>query len=258
MKHSYQSALIFAGVAVLTAFGHVAGAAGKDAAAPAVIPTASAEAIASAAANGKYLLTERTPVHMVLDEQLKSGDSKVGQDVAFHTDQDIYNAEHILLIPANSQAFGQVTQSSRPGAWGKAGKLNFTCDYILLPDRSKVALRSSTNSVHGKDNSAALVGGILAFGIFGGFVKGRDVTIHKGDAFTMYVNADTQLPALTAGGAPAAAPAASGRTLFTLNNGNQIAGTLLSLDNGVYTVNTDAGKQTVKASDVKTMFALAN
>jgi len=147
-------------------------------------------------APANYVAAEQTPVTVVLDQDLKSGDSVEGQDVVFHTKTDLQSSGHVLLIPAGARAWGVVRQSTGHGLFGKSGKLDFSCDYVVAPNGARVPLRSQSMAVHGKDNTTSLVGGLLVLGVFGGLVKGRDVNVHAGTEFTMYVDTNTPLPAV--------------------------------------------------------------
>ncbi|HEY3328394.1 MAG TPA: hypothetical protein VGK19_00090 [Capsulimonadaceae bacterium] len=181
---------------------HAAPSATKPKAVPAVstAPPPKAKTVDTESTPSSDIAAESTPVKVVVQQELKSGDSKEGQDVLFSTSTDVYSAAHILLVPAGSKAWGIVRKSSGHGAWGKAGKLDFSCDYLVAPNGTKVPLRSQSLAVQGKNNTNALVGGILALGVFGGFVKGRDVKIEKGAEFTMYIDQSTQLPAISDAG----------------------------------------------------------
>ncbi len=96
----------------------------------------------NAVPSGKVSIPEGTAVHLALLKDLKSGGSKGGEDVPFEVSQDVYGPGHVLLIAANTPAYGKIQESSRRGIFGKAGKLKFTIDYILAPDKTHIPLRS--------------------------------------------------------------------------------------------------------------------
>lgn len=219
----------------------------------------------AAAANGKIVLPERSEVRLRLGNDLKSGANKTGEEVPFTVANDVYGPGHVLMIMQGAAAYGKVTQSSRRGMFGKAGKLSFTCDYILAPDGTHIPLRSDPMGESGHSNTGAMVATALLLSVAGVFINGKDVTIHKGQEFTMYVNENTSLtPPLAAGAAPlpaappAAAPAAAapGKSLFTLKTGEQVVGTMTAFDGVTYTVATDGGEKKLSAAAVKSIYAL--
>lgn len=222
--------------------------------APTVAPAPIAPAQAAPA--GTTILPERTPIQVRLDNELKSGGSKTGEEVPFTVVSDVYSPNHTLLITAGSSAYGKVTRSSRRGVFGKAGKLDFTCDYVVAPDKTHVPLRAQPMGGSGRNNTGAMVATAILLAPIAILMNGRDVTIHKGQEFTMYVDKDTPVqPFLPPSSVPVAA--APGKSLFLLQNGSQVTGSLVSFDGATYTITTDQGTQTLKAADVKSVYALA-
>jgi len=202
---------------------------------------------------GQILIPERTEARMELEQDVKSGADKVGDEVKFKTVNDMYDDNHALLIPAGTDAYGAITRSSRRGMFGKSGKIEFTCDYILTKDGVHVPLRASKIGGGGKNNTGAVVATVIFLSVLGVFINGRDVTIHKGQQFDMFVNQSTVI------GAPNDASAAKttvGQSLFALADGTTVQGSITSFDGTTYTIQTANGPTTIKAADVKSVFAL--
>jgi len=224
------------------------------------VPLALAQAVPTAPQTASVpanILPERTPIQVRLENELKSGSSKAGEEVPFTVVSDVYSPSHTLLITAGASAYGKVTRSSRRGVFGKAGKLDFTCEYVVAPDKTHVPLRAQPMGGSGRNNTSAMVATALLLAPIAILMNGRDVTIHKGQEFTMYVDKDTALHPflpLTSAVAPASAP---GKSLFLLQNGTQVTGSIVSFDGTTYTVATDQGTQTLKAAEVKSVYALA-
>ena len=120
-------------------------------------------------------LPEGTPVFVTLKQRLRSGAAKPGQTVAFTVTSDVRrggavagpNAE--VLILAGTPAVGTVVESRGAGAFGKPGRLRVSCDYVLLPDRTRVSLRAID-----PDNSKAVAAESASSN--GG--KGAAITLH--------------------------------------------------------------------------------
>ena len=180
----------------------------------------------------------------------------------FEVAKDVYGPGHVLLIAADTPAFGKVIESSRRGMFGKSGKLKFSIDYVLAPDKTHIPLRADAQIARGKDNRTASIATAILLAPVAIFINGKDVSVNKGQDFVMYVNTDTVTqspliaftPALAAD-VPAAAP--TSQSLFLLTNGTQVQGTLLSFDGSQYSVATSQGIRTLKATDIKSVYALA-
>lgn len=158
---------------------------------PAAAPAPPAAPAADSTAPARIILPERTEIHVRIDKDIKSGADKVGDEVPFEVEDDVYSPSHILLITAGTHAFGKIVQSSRRGMFGKAGKLRFTCDYILAPDGTHIPLRSDPIIERGKDNRGATAAVTILLSPLGLFVNGKDITVKKDTQFTMYVDKNT-------------------------------------------------------------------
>lgn len=109
----------------------------------------------------------------------------------FEVAKDIYGPGHVLLIAADTPAFGKVVESSRRGMFGKSGKLKFSIDYILAADKTQIPLRADAQIVRGRDNRTASIATAILLAPIAIFINGKDVSVNKGQDFVMYVNTDT-------------------------------------------------------------------
>ncbi len=148
---------------------------------------------AAPVAPAPVVVPERTEVKLILKQRLKSGETKKNAEVVFAVAQDVYSAERALLITAGTPAYGTVTESKRRGMLGKGGKLGFTCDYVRLPDGTKIPLRGDSVGVAGKNNQNGVLGAAILVTPFAVFINGRDVTVDEGKEFTMIVAQDTAI-----------------------------------------------------------------
>ena len=222
----------------------------------------------------KILVPEGTQVHFSLLKDLKSGGNKAGEEVPFEVAKDVYGPGHVLLIPADTPAFGKILQSNRRGMFGQSGKLKFSIDYILAPDKTHILLRADAQLVRGKDNRGAAVATAVLLSVLGMFINGHDVTVKKGQDFTMYVNANTVAPSPLVAPTPTPTPAApsppppavrpsasaqspSAQSLFMFANGGTAVGTVLSFDGSTYTVSTTKGMRRFKAAAIKSISPLS-
>ncbi len=195
-----------------------------------VFPSPGSAQAPSAAAQA--VIPEGTQVHLSLLKSIKSGGNKAGEVVPFEVAKDVYGPDHVLLIAADTPAYGKILESSRRGMFGKSGKLKFTIDYILAPNNTHIPLRADAQIVRGRDNRTASIATAILLAPVAIFINGKDVSANKGQDFVMYVDASTatqsiatQMP-LTV---PAAAPTAA-QSLFVLADGTQVQGTLTSFE----------------------------
>lgn len=233
-------------------------------------PQAAVAQTVPAIAPSQIPIPEGTLVHLALLKDLKSGGSKGGEEVPFEVSQDVYGPGHVLLIAANTPAFGKIQESSRRGIFGKAGKLKFTIDYILASNKTHIPLRSDPQLVRGRDNRTTAIATAILFAPIAIFINGQDVSVKKGEQFTMYVNAATlaqspyTAPALPATPTlpvvsvivPASATTAPAQSVFVFANGTRAIGTLISFDGSSYTVSTTKGMRKFKTAAIKAVYPM--
>ncbi len=105
-------------------------------------PPASIGSPAPAAVN---TVPEGTPVFVALKQTLRSGRARAGEVVAFEVVSDVRGAAadgQSVVIPKGALAWGTVVESRGAGAFGRPGRLRITCDYVLLPNGTRVSLRA--------------------------------------------------------------------------------------------------------------------
>lgn len=201
-------------------------------------------------ANDQLSISEQTPVGLILDCELKSGSAKVGDSVAFKTIAPIYSSDHIQLVPAGASAVGTVTRSSHHGAFGKAGKLDFTCDYVIAPDGTHIMLRGQKLSGAGRDNTGAMVASTIFLGPLMLLINGRDIVMHRGLPLEMWVNQITTIAA------PTMDPDHRLHDWsFQMRDQSapRVVGNATSFDGDKYSVSTSSGSQAINFSDLKSI-----
>ena len=216
---------------------------------------------------GTLPVPDGTEVHFTLMQDLKSGGDKAGEVVSFQVSQDVYSPSRELLIAADTPAYGKVTQSNRRGMFGQGGKLKYTIDYILMPDKTRVLLRADPQLARGGDNRTATIATAILLTPLTLFINGKDVSVKKGQQYIMYVDAASHStpaapvpvpPVIPAVPAPvAAAPVSAWQSLFTFSNGSQTVGTMLGFDGSTYTVSTPKGMRQFKKAWIISIRALA-
>lgn len=218
---------------------------------------------------GVPTLAAGTSITVVLQSMLRSDVARDGDPITFHVRDDVYSTDgsHKLFIPKNALAMGRVIVAKERGYAGKPGTLQFSCDYATSAAGKRVYLRGSNVRATGRSNqtSALVVAGLVSSA--GLLVNGRDAKFDAGTPFVLFVDQDTALttsstdtPAtMAAAPIPAASSAAPAvpQTLFTMTDGSQTVGRLVSFDGSHYVVATLAGSVSLDAATVRSMNALA-
>lgn len=83
-----------------------------------------------------------------------------------------------VVIPAGAPAYGRITWLTNKGAFGKSGKMDVELEHVVVGGR-KIRL-DGTFRQEGEGNTLATVGGVIAAGIFAGFITGKSGRIPEG------------------------------------------------------------------------------
>ncbi len=187
-----------------------------------IVSASHAQAPALLATGTQVVIPERTQVKMTLMDTLKSGSAHFNDEVDFQVAEDVYGPGHVLMIAAGTPGYGKVTQSRGHGMFGRGGKLEFTCDYILTPNGTRIALRSPSIGQDGRSNTGAAVGIAMLVSGLGIFIHGNDVQMDKGTQFAMMVDQNTAIVPPYVVGVSVGAPQVAGTTVtvYTGNTGN--------------------------------------
>jgi hypothetical protein len=139
-----------------------------------------------------------------LSESLSSATNHEDDPVGFEVTEDVKVGD-VLAIPRGASAHGHVVEVEPKRRMGRAGKLNFTLDYVRAPDGTNIRLRASSERKGQDKTGTVIVGTVLVSPLFL-IMHGKDVNIPKGTSFNAYVDGDRQI---TLGGPPPATPAAT-------------------------------------------------
>jgi hypothetical protein len=171
-----------------------------------------------------------TPISVALRQRLRSGEAKKGEPVIFAVAADVRTPDGgRVLIPAGAPAHGVVEESRRGGKYGRPGRLQIRCEYVLLPDGTRVPLDASLGRRGGGRQlgsaltigagavvatmgawmvgfgsgrvagGTVLIGGITTSVLLGSALRGGNVTFEEGRIFQTRVAQDVTVP----GAAPA-------------------------------------------------------
>ena len=144
-------------------------------------------------------------VRLSLLDSLGSATNRTDDVVNFEVTEEI-RVGQVIAIPRGATARGHVVEAEPKRRMGKAGKLNFTVDYVKAPDGSNVRLRASSTRQGQEKSGTVIVGTVLVSPLFL-LMRGKDIEISRGAAFNAYVDGDREVSLGGGGLAPMAAPA---------------------------------------------------
>lgn len=109
-----------------------------------------------------------------------------------------------VIIPQGTKAIGRITWLTSRGAFGKSGKMDIELEYIQLGGR-RINI-DGTYRQEGNGATLATVGGVIAAGVFAGFITGRSGELPQGRELTATL--ESNLPVALPKGANVATAAA--------------------------------------------------
>lgn len=111
--------------------------------------------------------------------------------------QDVRMGSYVI-IPRGSRGVGRITWLTNKGAFGKSGKMEFDIEYVETAGR-RIPL-SGHYRQEGEGNTVGTVAGVVAVGVFAGFVTGKSGVVPSGRELTARTKED--LPVMFAGPPP--------------------------------------------------------
>jgi len=132
---------------------------------------------AAAAADGMLRLNDGVPFKLVVSEEVNSSTHRQGDTFPLTVLDDV-KVGNTVVIPRGTHATGEVTWRTGKGAFGKSGKIEFALNDIQL-DGKRVPI-SGTYRQEGEGNTVATGVGIIAIGVFAGFITGKRARLPMG------------------------------------------------------------------------------
>lgn len=147
-------------------------------------------------------IPDGTGVKLVLTDSLSSATNDVDDAVNFEVAEDVKVGD-VVVFPRGTTARGHVVEVEPKRRMGRAGKLNFSVDYVKALDGGNVRLRASSTRKGEEKSGTVIVGTLLVSPLFL-IMRGKDVNIPKGTQFSAYVDGEREI---ALGGPAPAAPA---------------------------------------------------
>ena len=139
----------------------------------------------SAMAQRTVTLDEGTLVQVVLNENLTSNVSQVGDLVNLSIAEDVVVNNKVVLKKGRAVT-GRVTESTAAKWAGQKGKLDFTIDYAKSEFGKNINLQTN-NEADGKSRMGGVIAAAAIINPLLVLIKGKEITVAKGRVFTTYV-----------------------------------------------------------------------
>jgi len=135
---------------------------------------AQAPAVAEA---GLLMLNAGTPITLAVAKEVNSSTNNAGDTFPLTVMNDVKVGETVV-IPRGTPALGETTWRTGKGAFGKSGKLEFSLRYIDL-NGQHIPVTGDYRQ-EGEGNTVATGVGIIAVGVFAGFITGKRARVPMG------------------------------------------------------------------------------
>lgn len=131
-------------------------------------------------------LPANTQITLVTNDEIttKGRTWNEGDTFSLSVAQDVLY-QNFVVIPRGSRAVGRISFLTNKGAFGKSGKMDIQLEYVEVAGR-RIDIEG-TYRQEGEGNTVATVGGVIAAGVFAGFITGRSARIPRGRELTAYI-----------------------------------------------------------------------
>ena len=177
--------------------------------APAVTPQ-----VLGPVAPANAVLRAGTPIQLRLLEEITTQKkaAKVGQRFMLEVAAPV-EVNGVIVVPAGTPAWGEITEVRNKGMWGKSGKLTARLLYIRVDGR-QIRL-TGTFDDKGVTGTAGVIGAVALVPVVGFFVTGTSAVLPKGGQVGGFIDEDVQLAIAASAPAPLQVQAPAAVTIPT-------------------------------------------
>lgn len=123
------------------------------------------------------LLNAGVPITLAVTQEVNSSTHKEGDIFALTVMNDVSSGQTVV-IPKGTPATGEITWRTGKGAFGKSGKMEFALRSIELDGKSIPVTGEFRQE--GEGNTIATGVGVIAIGLFAGFITGKRARLPAG------------------------------------------------------------------------------
>jgi hypothetical protein len=141
---------------------------------------------------GNAVLPANTEVLLKMNQEVTTKGRTWSEGDTFNLTvvEDVTLGDYVV-IPRGSKAVGRITWLTSRGAFGKSGKMDIELEHVEVSGR-RVPL-NGTYRQEGEGNTLATVGGVIAAGVFAGFITGHSGKIPQGRELMATTERDLEL-----------------------------------------------------------------
>lgn len=141
------------------------------------------------------ILPKGTMVRLMVTKEVNSRDNRAGDRFALRVDEDV-QVHGVTVIPVGAKGWGELVEAAGTGGAGKSGKISARLLYVEAKGK-RIDLEGDRQSA-GSGGTGSVVAGVLAFGVFGLFMKGGNASLKAGEIINGYTVSDAAFDQLLA------------------------------------------------------------
>jgi hypothetical protein len=142
--------------------------------------------VAETTAPTTVTVPDGTELKLRLLTPVSSSTARLEDPIRFEAVDDVKVIDAVV-IRKGAEAKGHVSEVKKNGSFGRSGKLSFSIDSVAGVDGNAIAIRSSKD-LKGDARVGATVAAVALVGVFGGFVKGKNIDAPAGGEYTVFTN----------------------------------------------------------------------
>lgn len=158
----------------------------SDAVLSAMVAKRVAPADVAPAAPASVTVPDGSEVKLRLLTPVSSASARLEDVLRFEALEDV-KVMNVTVITKGAEAKGHVSEVKKNGSFGRSGKLSFSIDSVVGVDGGAIPIRSSKD-LKGDARVGATVAAVALVGVFGGFVKGKNIDAPAGGEYVVFTN----------------------------------------------------------------------
>lgn len=143
----------------------------------------------------RIVLPKGTLVRLMVTKEVNSRDNHAGDRFPLRVDEDV-QVHGVTLIAVGEKGWGELVETAGTGGAGKSGKISARLLYVEAKGQ-RIDLEGERQSA-GSGGTGNVVAGVLAFGVFGLFMKGGNASLKAGEILNGYTVSDAAFEQLAA------------------------------------------------------------
>ncbi len=132
-----------------------------------------------------------TEIKLRLLTPASSATSRLEDSLRFEVVEDV-KIGSVTIIQKSAEAKGRISEVKTNGSFGRSGKLSFSIDSVAALDGSSLPIRT-IRQLKGDARVGTTVAAVALVGVFGGFVKGKNIDAPAGTEYTVFTDGARQV-----------------------------------------------------------------